>query len=216
MPAMTMPLPGSLTRFTNPQTVAASSNARAVPSNGDPCHPRNDISSIPRIICSGDIEPSVHGLLNKLRIVVFKAQRMNSRTCDRSWVAAAQARPREQRRTLLLAERPVHHWIEHALFLLVVTLHEGGKRIRSLDNPSRVASSAERRYHVLDQSLHLTMLHSHHRGWPPGFHLRAFLEGWEQHLLFVPNMSAQFFSESLHRRRAFNWRAISQGCRAQG
>lgn len=69
MPAMTMPLPGSLTRFTNPQTVAASSNTRAVPSNGIPCHLRNDISSIPRIICSGDIEPSVHGLLNRLRIV---------------------------------------------------------------------------------------------------------------------------------------------------
>ena len=131
MPAITAPLPGARVRVTPPQIIAASSNARAVPSNGDPCHPRNDISSIPRIICSGDTEPSVHGLLNKLRIAVFQAQRMNSPSCDRSRVAAAQACPRKQRRTLLLAERPVHHWIEHALFLFVVTLREENAFARS-------------------------------------------------------------------------------------
>lgn len=129
MPAITVPLPRSRVRVTPPQITAASSNARAVPSNGDRCHPRNDISSIPRIICSGDTEPSVHGLLNKLRIALFQAQRMNSPTCECSRVAAAQACPREQSRTLLL----------------------------------------------------------------------------------VPNMSAQFFPESLHPRRAFNWRAIFEG-----
>ena len=58
-------------RFTIPQNAAASSDTRAAPSNGDSRHHCNEISSIPRSIASGDIEPSIHGLLNKLRIVTF-------------------------------------------------------------------------------------------------------------------------------------------------